>query len=122
MIFLKRRYLYKNTEKKQISWAAIHKKEIMNEILSSQEFDDEDIDEEMENEGLFDEMIEAYEQESRLAHTNFDISRYIPMLQEISGIDHFEPLGRYKFRVTIGKLFDFTHVRRKICKLLDVED
>ena len=50
-----------------------------------------------------------------LGYTNFDITRTVKAtLERIEGVELLEIMSRYRFFIGVGKLFNFTEVRRDI--------
>jgi hypothetical protein len=64
--------------------------------------------------------------EVRIGDTNFELTNQIcNAIERQDGVEVFKKLGRYKFVIGLGKLFDFADVRRAIerdiCDVSDVE-
>jgi hypothetical protein len=79
--------------------------------------------------GMFavDDRLNPYKNyEVRTGDTNFELTPNIcRIIENEDGVEIFKRLGRYKFAIAIGKLFDFSEVRRlieqKVCNLTDEE-
>jgi len=58
-----------------------------------------------------------------VAHTNFNLTERLKNeLDSIEGVELLKIFSRYRFLVGVGKMFDFTEVRREIEKLIKKED
>ena len=57
-----------------------------------------------------------------VAHTNFNLTEHIKNeLDSIEGIELLKIFSRYRFLVGVGKMFDFTEVRKEIEKIIPEE-
>ena len=58
-----------------------------------------------------------------VAHTNFNLTESLKNeLDSIEGVELLKIFSRYRFLVGVGKMFDFSEVRREIEKLIKKED
>ncbi len=58
-----------------------------------------------------------------VAHTNFNLTERLKNeLDSVEGVELLKIFSRYRFLVGVGKMFDFTEVRREIEKLIKKED
>lgn len=58
-----------------------------------------------------------------MAHTNFDITKKIKdQLNKTEGIEILKVCSRYRFFIGIGRMFDFTNVRKSIEQLFCEEE
>lgn len=109
--------------------------EIVEETLNSEDFQD---DEELVNEalsflgkipklittpsGIFqlhDKMNILNQFDCWMGHCNFDITKAVEKTMEsIDGVEFLSVIGRYRFFLGIGRLFNFSDVRREIEKAL----
>jgi hypothetical protein len=61
-----------------------------------------------------------------VGHTNFDITKSVAdIIEKVEGVETLEIYSRYRFRVSIGKMFDFQEVRlaieNELCDNRDAE-
>ena len=69
------------------------------------------------DENLAGEIAIASNFECWVAHTNFNLTEKIKdQLDKIEGIELLKVFSRYRFLVGVGKMFDFSDVRRSIEK------
>lgn len=60
-----------------------------------------------------------FEQETRIGHTNFVmISSMMKTIDSVDGVDHVELISKYRFKIIIAKMFDFSSIRVDIERLL----
>ena len=58
-----------------------------------------------------------------VAHTNFNLTEYLKNeLDSIEGVELLKIFSRYRFLVGVGKMFDFTEVRKEIEKIIPQEN
>ena len=57
-----------------------------------------------------------------VAHTNFNLTEKIKdNLDDVEGVELLKVFSRYRFLVGVGKMFDFSEVRKEIEKLIPKE-
>lgn len=60
-----------------------------------------------------------FEQETRIGHTNFVMMpSMMKTIDSVNGVDHVEQISKYRFKIIIAKMFDFSSIRVDIEKLL----
>lgn len=103
-------------KEKKIAWHHIDIQDLLDQEMESiqEEMDLEEVD-------IIKPIIndsEVFEQ--WLADTNFDIRPYLSILENIDGVVAITYFNRYRFVVTIGKLFSFKQIRREITEKLGI--
>lgn len=122
----------------KIAWenwdSDVLEQEIIDNILESEDFEEE---EEAEDALLFlgkipklittptgiyqlhDKMNILNQFDCWMGHTNFDLTKSVEkIIESVEGVELLSIIGRYRFFIGIGKLFNFSDVRRTIESIL----
>jgi hypothetical protein len=97
------------------------------DMNGEEEFDEEDIYPQDQMIQIDPKMMENVTLTSNfdcwMGHTNFNITPEIKEeLNKVDGVEILKICSRYRFFVGVGKMFDFSNVRRSIENTLSVKD
>ena len=121
----------------KIAWenwdSDVLEQEIIDNILESEDFEEEEAEEALLFLGkipklittptgiyqLHDKMNILNQFDCWMGHTNFDLTKSVEkIIESVEGVELLSIIGRYRFFIGIGKLFNFSDVRRTIESIL----
>ena len=119
----------------KIAWenwdSDVLEQEIIDNILESEDFEEEEAEDALLFLGkipklvttptgiyqLHDKMNILNQFDCWMGHTNFDLTKSVEkIIESVEGVELLSIIGRYRFFIGIGKLFNFSDVRRSIEK------
>ena len=121
----------------KIAWenwdSDVLEQEIIDNILESEDFEEEEAEDALLFLGkipklvttptgiyqLHDKMNILNQFDCWMGHTNFDLTKSVEkIIESVEGVELLSIIGRYRFFIGIGKLFNFSDVRRTIESIL----